>query len=65
MCSLMLGNAEGKRRREWPRMRWLDSLTDSLVPNLSKLQQIVEDREAQHAIVHGITNVGNDLATGQ
>lgn len=46
-------------------MRWLDSITDLMDMNLSRLQQIVEDREAQHAIVHGITNVGNDLATGQ
>ena len=39
-------------------MRWLDSITDSLVTNLSKLQEIVENREARHAIVHGITNSG-------
>ena len=42
----MLGSTEGERRRGWQRMRWLDSITDSLVTNLSKLQEIVEDREA-------------------
>ena len=41
----MLGKIEGKRRREWRRMRWLDSITDSKDMNLSKLQEIVKDRE--------------------
>ena len=49
----MLGKTEGKRR-EWQRMRWLGSLTDSMDTNLSKLQKIVKDREAWHATVPGV-----------
>ena len=49
----MLGNIEGKRRREWQRMRWLGSITDSIDMNLSKLWEIVKDREAWRAEVHG------------
>ena len=48
----MLWKIEGKRRRGWQRMRWLDSITDSIKMNLSKLQEIVKDREAWHAAVH-------------
>ena len=44
--TLMLGKTEGKRRRGWQRMSWLDSITDSMDMNLSKLQEIVEDRGA-------------------
>ena len=44
--TLMLGKTEGKRRRGWQRVRWLDSLTDSMDMSLSKLQEIVKDREA-------------------
>ena len=51
----MLGKIEGKRRRAQQKMRWLDSITDSLDMNLSKLQEIVEDRGAWHATVHGVT----------
>ena len=49
------GKDEGKRRRGRQRMRWLDSITDSMDMNLSKLQKIVEDRGAWHATVHGVT----------
>ena len=50
----MLGNTEGKRRRGKQRMRWLDSITDSMDMNLSKLQEIVEDRGVCCVAVHGV-----------
>ena len=53
--TLMLGKVEGRSRREPQRMRWLDSVTDSMDMNLSELWEIVEDRGAWHAAVHGVS----------
>ena len=62
--TLTLGKTEGRRRRGWQKMRWLDSIRDLRDINLSKLWEIVEDREAWHAAVHGVTKRHN-LATEQ
>ena len=57
----MLGKTEGKRRRGNQRVRWLDAITDAMDMSLSKLQEMVKDREAWHAVVQGVTKSWTSL----
>ena len=60
--TLMLGKIEGRRRRGWQRTRWLDGITSSINMSLSKFQEMVQDREAWHAAVHGVAKTGTQLS---
>ena len=60
--TLMLGKIEGRRRRGWQRVKWLDDITDSMNMSLSKLWEMVKGREAWRAAVHGVTKSQTQLS---